>query len=92
LWGRGESPAGAATGALEQAVAADEALLRDWLVEAGMEHERRILRLPIGGLTWHYPAPDILQLEFVLPSGCFATAVVRELVELAGQTDTACGF
>lgn len=92
LWGRGESPAAGASQALEQSAAGGEALLRDWLVEAGMEHERRILRLPIGGLTWHYPAPDILQLEFVLPSGCFATALVRELVELAEQTDTACGF
>jgi tRNA pseudouridine13 synthase len=26
-----------------------EADLRDWLVNAGMSHERRILRLPIGG-------------------------------------------
>jgi tRNA pseudouridine13 synthase len=38
-------------------------------------------------LSWHYPGPDILQLEFVLPTGCFATAMVRELVSLAGQTD-----
>jgi tRNA pseudouridine13 synthase len=59
-----------------------------------MEHERRILRLPIGRLTWHYLEPDILQLEFVLPAGCFATALVRELVDLApaGQTDSSCVF
>jgi len=40
-------------------------------------------------LTWHYPEPDILQLQFVLPAGCFATVMVRELVELlaAGPTD-----
>ena len=65
-----------------------------WLAGAGLSHERRILRLPIGGLTWHYPAPDILQLEFVLPAGCFATAVVRELVTLgeAGQTEHPCDF
>jgi len=45
-------------------------------------------------LTWHYPEPDILQLEFVLPAGCFATVVVRELVDLvpAGQTDSPCVF
>ena len=77
----------ALTERLEQEIAAREADLRDWLIHAGMSHERRILRLPIGGLTWHYPEPDILQLEFVLPAGCFATAVVRELVSLAGQTD-----
>ncbi|MEN0106132.1 MAG: tRNA pseudouridine(13) synthase TruD [Pseudomonas sp.] len=94
LWGEGPSPAAGAAHAIEQAVAEKEPALRDWLVAAGMAHERRILRLPIGGLTWHYPEPDILQLEFVLPAGCFATAVVREVVELlpAGQTDNSCAF
>lgn len=93
-WGEGESPATGATGVLEQEVAARESALRDWLVKAGMEHERRILRLPIGGLTWHYPESDILQLEFVLPAGCFATVLVRELVDLVpvGQTDSSCVF
>jgi tRNA pseudouridine13 synthase len=94
LWGAGVSPAGGAAQALEQGVAEDEQVLADWLAEAGMTHERRILRLPIGGLTWHYPEPDVLQLEFVLPAGCFATVVVRELVDLlpAGQTDNPCVF
>lgn len=93
-WGQGPSPASEATAALENDVAHREAALRDWLVRAGMEHERRILRLPIGRLTWHYPEPDILQLEFVLPPGCFATVLVRELVDLvaAGQTDSSCVF
>ena len=94
LWGSGPSPASGKAFALEQATGEREAALRDWLVRAGMEHERRILRLPIGGLTWHYPEPDILQLEFVLPAGCFATALVRELVDLVpvGQTDSPCVF
>lgn len=87
LWGAGESPASGNVHALEMRVAAAEPSIAKWLAEAGMKHERRILRLPMGGLSWHYPEPDILQLEFVLPTGCFATAVVRELVSLAGQTD-----
>ncbi|MGV6395851.1 tRNA pseudouridine(13) synthase TruD [Pseudomonas caspiana] len=93
-WGAGPSPASGATATLENHVANRESALRDWLTRAGMEHERRILRLPIGGLTWHYPEPDILQLEFVLPAGCFATALVRELVDLVpvGQTDSPCVF
>lgn len=81
------SPAGDEIQALENAVAETEPAVVNWLAQAGMKHERRILRLPIGGLSWHYPEPYILQLEFVLPTGCFATAVVRELVSLAGQTD-----
>ena len=79
---------------LESEVAARHPALCQWLARAGMDHERRILRLPIGRLSWHYPEPDILQLEFVLPAGCFATVVVRELVDLvpAGQTDSPCVF
>ncbi|WP_434579972.1 tRNA pseudouridine(13) synthase TruD [Pseudomonas sp. Z5-35] len=93
-WGEGPSPTAGAVFELEQAVAESEASLRDWLITAGMSHERRILRLPIGGLSWHYPSPDILQLEFVLPAGCFATVLVRELVDLVpvGQTDSPCVF
>ncbi|WP_413043274.1 tRNA pseudouridine(13) synthase TruD [Pseudomonas sp. YJ42] len=87
LWGAGESPATGEVQALEARTAVAEPSIAKWLAEAGMKHERRTLRLPIGGLSWHYPEPDILQLEFVLPTGCFATAVVRELVSLAGQTD-----
>ncbi|MGH8437808.1 MAG: tRNA pseudouridine(13) synthase TruD [Pseudomonas sp.] len=94
LWGEGQSAASGATGELEQRIGEQHASLCQWLARAGMSHERRILRLPIGGLTWHYPEPDILQLEFVLPAGCFATVVVRELVDLvsAGQTDSPCVF
>lgn len=94
LWGEGQSGAAGAAGALEQRIGEQHAALCQWLARAGMSHERRILRLPIGGLTWHYPEPDILQLEFVLPAGCFATVVVRELVDLvsAGQTDSPCVF
>lgn len=94
LWGDGASPALGGTFALEQRIAAAEPQLTAWLAQADMAHERRILRLPISGLTWHYPESDILQLEFVLPAGCFATALVREIVELlpAGQTDNPCVF
>ncbi|MFJ4141633.1 tRNA pseudouridine(13) synthase TruD [Pseudomonas sp. NPDC089734] len=93
-WGEGPSPASGATAELENGIARDEAALCEWLIKAGMEHERRILRLPIGRLTWHYPESDILQLEFVLPPGCFATVLVRELVDLVsvGQTDSPCVF
>lgn len=94
LWGAGDSPAGAAAKALEETAGRREAPLCDWLGEAGLVHERRILRLPIARLAWHYPTTDILQLEFVLPAGCFATVVVRELVDLlpAGPMDTSCVF
>ncbi|AIZ33788.1 tRNA pseudouridine(13) synthase TruD [Pseudomonas parafulva] len=94
MWGAGLPPTRDAVAALESAVGARQPALCQWLGKAGLDHERRILRLPIARLTWHYPEPDILQLEFVLPAGCFATVVVRELVDLvpAGQTDSPCVF
>lgn len=94
LWGAGDSAVAGVAQALEHTVAEQEPALVDWMAEAGMTHERRILRLPIGGLTWHYPEPDILQLQFVLPAGCFATVLVRELVDLlpVGHTDNPCVF
>lgn len=94
LFGAGALECGGATLSSEQALQAREAVLVNWLAEAGLEQERRVLRLPIAGLAWHYPATDILQLEFVLPSGCFATAVVRELVRLlpTEHTDSPCAY
>lgn len=94
LWGQGASPAGGIAQGLEQALAGAEPALAAWLANAGLEQERRILRLPIGRLTWHYPGLDVLQLEFVLPAGCFATVMVRELVELlpAESMDNPCVF
>lgn len=92
LWGQGSSPAQAQVQVLEDQIAEQELDLCRWLAGADMRQERRTLRLPISELTWHYPAPDILQLEFVLPSGCFATSVVRELVDLVEQMDMTCAF
>lgn len=94
LWGEGDTPASYVAGALEHQLLEQEPELCAWLQKAALAQERRILRLPIGGLAWHYPAPDVLQLNFVLPSGCFATAVVRELLELtpAGPTESSCVF
>jgi len=85
MWGRGEPPVGSDTLSGEQSVISAEPQLAAWLISADMEHSRRILRLPIKALTWHYPSPDCLELEFTLPTGCFATAVIRELVALADE-------
>ncbi|HLT05508.1 MAG TPA: tRNA pseudouridine(13) synthase TruD, partial [Pseudomonas sp.] len=92
LWGEGVPATQQAPGVLEQRMPSGEPELCTWLEKAEMRQERRILRLPIRDLAWHYPAPDILQLNFVLPSGCFATSVVRELLELlpAGPMDSSC--
>lgn len=82
LWGQGTPASSGEQLQQELQLAGHEPQLCDWLEAAGLEQQRRILRLPIGELAWHYPSATCLQLEFTLPSGCFATAVVRELVSL----------
>jgi tRNA pseudouridine13 synthase len=85
LCGVGETPVAGQIAEAENAVQAAEPTLVGWLHGAGLAHERRILRLPITALAWHYPNPDSLQLEFTLPTGCFATSVIRELVTLLDE-------
>lgn len=60
-----------------------------WLQAAGLRQERRILRLPVFNLQWDFIKTDILQLSFNLPTGCFATAVIRELVSIK-ETENKC--
>lgn len=83
MWGRGEPRTQAACRALE-----DEALrdgdapaLREGLEAAGMEQERRALRMRPAGLAWHWDA-DGLRLAFELPPGAYATTVLAELGDL----------
>lgn len=85
MWGAGEPPVAAEVAVLERQAADTEPALVAWLLAAEVEQARRILRLPIAALTWHYPSPDSLVLEFTLPTGCFATAMLRELVTLTDE-------
>lgn len=92
LWGADEVATTGLTGTQEQQLALEHPSLCAWLAQAGLSQERRPLRLPIHQMSWHYPEPDILQLNFILPAGCFATVVVRELVSLMDSTDIPCAF
>ncbi|MDY0206879.1 MAG: tRNA pseudouridine(13) synthase TruD [Pseudomonas sp.] len=94
LWGDGELVSQGQTLADELAVAATVSELCTWLERANLQQERRILRLPVRDLTWTFTAEDCLQVHFILPPGCFATVVLRELVELLSVTEAvqACEF
>lgn len=82
LWGRGESPAQGDARAVEAAVTALEPQLCALLVAAGLEHERRALRLPVRDLHWSFEGDDLV-LQFELTRGAFATAVLHEIVQEA---------
>lgn len=94
LWGEGELVSQGQTQQNELAVAETLPELCTWLERANLQQERRILRLPVRDLAWSFPEEDCLQVQFVLPPGCFATVVLRELVELLSVTEAvlACEF
>ncbi|WP_314403671.1 tRNA pseudouridine(13) synthase TruD [Stenotrophomonas rhizophila] len=91
LWGEGELRSSEAAAALELAAVSDEQslALRAGLEGARLKQERRALRLRPAMLQHQWLQPDVLELSFALPPGCYATAVLHELgqVEDASQPD-----
>jgi tRNA pseudouridine13 synthase len=78
LWGRGAMPS-----ALERDVAHALGPLADGLAANGLESERRALRVRVAGLTGEFDAGDLV-LDFRLPRGAFATAVLNEIADVHG--------
>lgn len=78
MWGRGEAAAGPAAIARERDWLADERPLCEALEAIGVAHSRRPLRVRPPDLRWRWEG-DTLELVFTLPTGAFATSVVREL-------------
>jgi len=83
LWGRGRVSTSEAAQALENSVAARHAVLCDGMEHAGMDQERRALVANPAGLSWEWPQADQLLLEFSLPAGNYATAVLNEILRTA---------
>ena len=80
LWGGGASATRLEARSLEEAVLSAYALFRSGLEHAGLEQERRALRLLSRQLVWEFGPERTLRLEFMLPSGSYATTLLRELV------------
>jgi tRNA pseudouridine13 synthase len=79
LWGSGELPTRAQVAELESQVAAPYMQLIAGLAQAGLEHERRALRVWIRDFTWQLDGRN-LTLRFRLHRGAFATTVIAELL------------
>ncbi|GAB6195177.1 tRNA pseudouridine(13) synthase TruD [Lysobacter xanthus] len=90
LWGRGEPRTTGDCRALEDAVlgAEDAVALRHGLEKAGLEQERRGLRLRPAGLAASRPADDVLELRFELPPGTYATCVLDALGDVTTAVRT----
>lgn len=81
MWGKGQPPGDGPGVALERQVAARFTIFAEGLAAAGLEQERRALRVRVRDLAWRWHE-DALELSFALPAGAYATAVLRELIAI----------
>jgi len=88
LWGQGTPPSRASVLALEQRVATEYGVPCSLVAGAGMEQERRSLRLAVRDLRWWRPGEGEVVLEFDLARGAYATAVLRELFTWTDHSDS----
>jgi len=79
LWGRGRTSIHSDSLEVEEQVLAEWLDWQQGLEKAGLSQERRSLRLFPSNFKWKFLEGEQLELEFFLPAGCYATAVMREL-------------
>ncbi len=89
LWGSGALRSTATVAALETAVAQAHAPLAAGLAASGLRQERRALVLRARELVADWCGAAELRLSFYLESGCYATVLIRELVDTAAPGSAA---
>lgn len=86
LWGRGRPPVSDAILELECEVAGEHVELQQCVEAAGMEQERRRLRLRCQELVWQWE-DDTVRLRFALEKGTFATSILAAVFEIMDTRD-----
>jgi tRNA pseudouridine13 synthase len=86
LWGAGELMSQGESQQLEQEIADEYSDFCQGLVKFGLKQERRRIRLSLteGQIT---AENDTITLSFFLPSGCYATTILRELINYQDMTE-----
>lgn len=79
LWGKGEPLSQLAARELEEAVIKLNIEFSDGLVKEGLRQDRRAMRLHVSSLKYQL-SEHTLSLSFSLPSGSYATSVLREIL------------
>ena len=83
LYGKGELRTSADAQNVEQSIFDQYASLTKGLIAFGLEMDRRALRVNVQDLTWHFNDENAtLLLKFSLPAGSYATAVLREIMDV----------
>lgn len=80
LWGRGELRTGLDARQIEENVLQECTSWRRGLEQAELDQQRRSLRLKVQDLKWDFISSHEVQVQFGLPSGSYATMVLREMV------------
>lgn len=86
LWGSGNLATKADAAEFEVQAVAPFQVITEGLVDLKLKQERRSLHLQPQNMQWQID-DDALVLSFELPSGCFATSVLREIIK---QPDGGC--
>ena len=81
LWGNGKLHTSQAAKEFELACIGHHKTITQTLNELGLKQERRAIRIVPENFEWQYK-DNALTLSFSLPSGCFATSIVRELMDV----------
>ncbi|WP_371195653.1 tRNA pseudouridine(13) synthase TruD [Glaciecola sp. SC05] len=87
LLGSGKSAVQADTEAFESGLLAQHPAIIKTLTDVGLKQERRPILLYPKDIQWSLEDNN-LHLSFSLPSGCFATAVLREIIASEGSSTT----
>jgi len=80
LWGKGEADVSGDALELEKAVINAFPELAQGLVNSEVIRNRRALRVNVPDLSWRFATNQTLILNFTLPAGCYATALLREII------------
>lgn len=82
LWGRGSRVVTDQVLDIESTICDRFSSICEGLEKFGLEMNRRSLRLRVNDLAWEFPYRDQLRLKFRLAPGCYATSVLREIIEV----------
>ena len=82
LWGRGDRGVDGDVLALEMEVLEPYLEWREGLEKAGLNHERRALRVALRTLAWSLAGSGNVEINFDLPRGSYATELLAELFDI----------
>lgn len=85
LFGTTDQPVEQDAGQIEQKVFDDNNVFCKGLLDHKLESSRRALRVVPQNLIHEWLSPNSMKLSFSLPSGSYATAVIRELIKTASN-------